>query len=340
VPRLSVLMPVYNGARYLGESIASVLGQDFRDLELVVIDDGSTDDTPRVVAEWAARDSRVVVLRRNENGGTARALNAALPVARGEYFARQDSDDIAAPFRFSRQVASFDASPDVVVVSMAYRHIDAQGRLQDRIDPYEEPEVLHHLLHFAPALGAGGQLMFRAAAVRQLGGWEGAFRVSQGWEISTRLCRLGRVVVLHDVGIHYRRHPGGVSVVHGTEQMANAVTIARRGLTHLLGRAATQEEAEAVGSIWFAAPSATAAPLADAVLRETFGRFSAAPRQRSRVRLLHASRFARAAMRLMRKGEARGAFRHLLLSLRWHMLGAVAAVRSAIQARLSRGLPD
>lgn len=110
-PRVTVLIPVYNGEKFLAEAIESILGQTFTDFELLIIDDGSTDSTPRVIS--AFNDPRIRFERNQQNLGLSETLNRGKVMARGEYLARMDSDDVSLPQRLSRQVAFMDNNPDV-----------------------------------------------------------------------------------------------------------------------------------------------------------------------------------------------------------------------------------
>ena len=127
LPRITVLTAVYNGARYLAEAIESVLADGFEDFEYVIVDDGSTDATPRILADAAARDPRIVLLRHEPNRGIAAATNRGLAIARGAYIARLDADDISLPGRLAREAAYLDAHPAVALVSMNFDIIDAGG---------------------------------------------------------------------------------------------------------------------------------------------------------------------------------------------------------------------
>ncbi len=102
-PFLSVVMPVYNRARYVAEAIQSILAQTYSHFEFLIVDDGSTDDSPRLIREWEARDARIRPIFL-EHGGVSRAMNAGVAQARGELVARMDSDDIALPQRFAAQI--------------------------------------------------------------------------------------------------------------------------------------------------------------------------------------------------------------------------------------------
>lgn len=110
-PLVSVLMPVYNGAKYLQQAMDSVLAQTFADFELIVVDDGSVDDSPDIVRAYS--DKRIRLIKNASNLGLAGARNRALGEARGKYVAWLDADDVSASHRLQRQVALLDAHPDV-----------------------------------------------------------------------------------------------------------------------------------------------------------------------------------------------------------------------------------
>lgn len=117
-PIVSVLMPVRDGERYIDAAIQSIVAQTFRQWELIVVDDGSTDETPRLLAEWARLDSRIRIITR-PHVGLVEASNLAVQAARGRYLARLDADDIAHPYRLAWQVAWMDRRPELVVLGSA-----------------------------------------------------------------------------------------------------------------------------------------------------------------------------------------------------------------------------
>jgi len=123
---ISVLLPVRNGARYVREALDSIFAQTFRDFEVIVIDDASTDETPSLL-----RDSRLTVIRSEKRLGIAGSLNRGWPLCRGRYIARMDADDLSAPERFAKQVAFMDAHPDVGVCGTWVRMF-ADGWHRDR----------------------------------------------------------------------------------------------------------------------------------------------------------------------------------------------------------------
>ena len=126
MPRVSVIVPSFNHANFLRECINSVLAQEGVDLEVIVVDDGSTDGSLGILASYGSR----IVLLRQKGGRQARARNLALTVARGEFIAFLDSDDRYLPGRLASAVAAFDADPSVDLVWADYRLIDGAGAVQ------------------------------------------------------------------------------------------------------------------------------------------------------------------------------------------------------------------
>lgn len=124
-PTISVLMPVYNAAGYLRDAVESILGQDFKDFELVCVDDGSTDGSAKILASYT--DPRLRVITQLHNQGIVKTLNNGLAECRGQYIARMDSDDIAMQERFSRQLEAFQENPEVAVVDCVQTLMDENG---------------------------------------------------------------------------------------------------------------------------------------------------------------------------------------------------------------------
>lgn len=115
-PRISVVLPAYNAEEFIAEAIESILNQTFTDFELIILNDGSTDRTPEIIQKYAKMDKRIVFVNNPENRGLIAVLNQGLDMARGEFVARMDADDISLPKRFEKQVAYMDSHPDVGVL--------------------------------------------------------------------------------------------------------------------------------------------------------------------------------------------------------------------------------
>ena len=126
---ISVIMGVYNGEKTVAKAIDSILGNTYQDLELIIVDDGSTDNTYAVLRSAAKTDNRVKVLQTETNRGLAHALNTALGVANGEWIARQDADDVSHPDRLQKQIDYLKAHPEIAFTGGAVNLVDGRGNV-------------------------------------------------------------------------------------------------------------------------------------------------------------------------------------------------------------------
>src|SRR4030095_13748281 len=121
-------MPVSNGMPFIDESVASIVAQSFGDFELVIGDDGSDDGTSQILGDWARRDTRIRVVRRDRKWGLAASANWVISMAKAPIVAIAHADDVSHPDRLGRQIALLDANPDVAAIGALARGIDADGR--------------------------------------------------------------------------------------------------------------------------------------------------------------------------------------------------------------------
>ena len=272
-PKVTVLIPVFNRERFVDEAIRSVVEQDFADFEVVVVDDGSTDRTPEVLAAWAKRDPRVVVVTSPENQGIPGALNLGLAHARGKYVARLDSDDLMLSRRLAEQAAVLDARPEVVLVSCAYAILDVAGNRLGTWKGDEPPEVTAFLLNFFNVVGGGGQVMFRLSEVLEEGGYARQYPSSEDYDLWVRLLRRGRIETLPFAGMTKRTHGSQSLKRYGDVKRANWTGIMRSALGPYLRRALRDEEIAALITVWRHDGALGMARIADEVMREAFARF-------------------------------------------------------------------
>ena len=152
---LSVIMPAYNSQDYIKEAILSVLNQTFKDFELIVVNDASTDNTLKIAEEMAVKDKRIQVihLRVNRNCGGDRCANIGLKFAQGKYIARMDADDIADRTRFEKQVKYLENHPEVFLVGSNAHVIDRNGKIiGDKIEPLSSEEIYKAYFGFHPMI--------------------------------------------------------------------------------------------------------------------------------------------------------------------------------------------
>ncbi len=185
-PEISVLMSVYNGERYVEESIDSVLNQSFEDFELIVINDGSTDRTAQRIERASAGDRRVIVAHQPRQG-LGRALNYAASRAGGTYLARQDADDISQADRLARQVRFLRESPRLGAVGTGSDVLNVGGQVIGRLPVrYGTSQVARALLSLR-ATPVHGSMMMRRRVFEELNGYRAAFRFAQDYDLWLRM---------------------------------------------------------------------------------------------------------------------------------------------------------
>ena len=196
-PALSVIMPAYNAERFVGAAIESVLNQTWRDFEFIVIDDGSTDGTRAIIEQYAARDRRIRSCPNERNLGVVKTLNRALSLARADWVARMDADDISLPARFERQMAVVREDPGVSLVTSPFDVIDAQERRRPgwRGICFQQ-ELLPFFLLFYNRLNAHGQVLYSAQRVREVGGYREEYHLSEATDLWIRMMRVARCRVV------------------------------------------------------------------------------------------------------------------------------------------------
>lgn len=243
LPVVSVIMPVRNGARWLGIAIDSLLAQTVPDLEILIVDDGSTDATPAILEGYAGRDSRIRVIRQDALGLVA-ALNRGLEEARAPLIARLDADDSAMPERLQRQLAYMQANTRIGLLGSWAQKIDAAGQSIGWLKPVTDPEALAGLiLRTNPMIHS--TVMMRRDLIRRLGGYREAFRGAEDYDLWLRVSEVASVANLPECLIQYRWHSDNVSSRQSMRQ-AFSVRLAQRSMRLRRSRAA--DPAVALGS--------------------------------------------------------------------------------------------
>jgi hypothetical protein len=208
MPRVSVIIPTFNHARFVACAVESALAQAYVDREVVVVDDGSTDDTWAVLRPYATD----VTLIRQENAGVSAARNAGLQMARGEYLLFLDADDIMAPHQLARQVPLLDALPDAGLVYCSYQHVAADGRrVLHLVRPCAGADPLADLLCRRLAFPPGAALL-RRTCLEAVGPFDVALSGAADTDLWARLALAGyRFVHVDEPLFQYRVVPGSMS---------------------------------------------------------------------------------------------------------------------------------
>ncbi|OAI50974.1 hypothetical protein AYO44_05285 [Planctomycetaceae bacterium SCGC AG-212-F19] len=243
-PLVSVVMSVYNGARYLPEAAESIQAQTFRDFEFVVVDDGSTDTTAALLDRYAQLDPRIRPLRQ-ENQGLIRSLNRGVHASRGKYIARMDADDVALPDRLEKQVARLESQPELAVLGGAVRWLTSRGPHsgvhRNPCDPGEAAGMLRRqscLVH--------PTVMMRRDVFCATGGYRQAFKDAEDYDLWLRMAATYPVANLPDTLLHYRVHDGQVS---GTRIVQQAMSTLAAQMCAALRSRGRPDPAEGVDCI-------------------------------------------------------------------------------------------
>jgi glycosyltransferase involved in cell wall biosynthesis len=229
-PQVSVVMTVWNGGKYIAESIHSILDQTFQDFELVVVDDGSTDNTCEIVETF--QDSRLRLFRRPHEGVLA-AVKFGVSAARGRYIARLDADDISLPERIAAQVEALARNPRAV---LCYTNAEIFGEnLFGDLSPHwkaahftRDPALL--CIQFCarcPLIHSS--VMFRREAYESIGGYPDIYPC-EDYSLYTQLLRVGTFVALPAILTRYRRHAGSATARLLGQMQENTAVI---GLDHI-----------------------------------------------------------------------------------------------------------
>lgn len=244
-PKVTVLMPVYNGLSYLRPAIESVLSQTFNDFEFLIVDDASTDESVGCIRSYT--DPRINLVCNEKNLGQAGALNKGLELARGSYIARLDQDDVCLPDRLQRQADFLDLRPDVAIISTWEHTIDSRGR---KVRSWRSS--LKNYGAFLGTLLVGKcpiwhpSVMFRQQAVIDVGGYDASYAPADDFDLWSKLgmARCNAAFVPEFLVLQ-RVHGGRQSVNSGGVQLEHT----RRSHDKLIGTFCSSPQAGLVASL-------------------------------------------------------------------------------------------
>lgn len=243
-PRVSVLIGAYDNAATLAAAIDAVLGQTVSDLELIIIDDGSTDSSASIARAAAAADPRVRVLSMGRNVGISRSLNEGLHAARAPVVAVQDADDTSEPRRLERQLAVLDGAPDVAVVGCRMREVDELGAELTPRTAFAAGDVRAALLRFNPIPNSSAA--FRRDVAIELGGYDPRYRYAMEYDLWLRIAERHRVVALDELLAIRRMSRTNVAARKERAQIAESIAMRLRAL---------RRRRSLRGAAWLAVPA-------------------------------------------------------------------------------------
>lgn len=228
LPLVSVIIPVLNGEKYISEAVNSILGQSYTNLELIVVNDGSTDRTSGILN--SIEDPRVKVLTNPGNIGTALSTNKAIEEAKGKYIALMDADDVSLPDRIAKQVTFLENNPDHGLCGAASKYL---GTDREVFYPSADSEIRIAMLKFFPFRNP--TLMFRKEVVEKHNlAYDPEFKLTLDYEFVSRILPLTKAANLNEVLFLYREHAGQTSKVHHQVFLDHANKVKVRQLKHNL----------------------------------------------------------------------------------------------------------
>lgn len=203
-PKVSVLMPAYNAEKYIDEAVQSIADQTFTDWELIIVDDGSKDNTLNKLKDWKKRDARIKVFENERNSGIVSTRNKLIDLAEGEYIAWLDSDDIAISDRLEKQVKVLDADKDIAVVGGGLEFFKGDKVLSKRLYKQNDSEARKDIFKFSPI--SQGAAMYKKEYVVEVGKYDDKILTAEDLNLTFRLANQYKIANIGDIVIRYRQH--------------------------------------------------------------------------------------------------------------------------------------
>ncbi len=228
MPIISVVLPLYNGIKYISEAIESVQNQTFTDWELIIVNDfGSNDGSVELIHEFMKQDSRIVLIQNNERLGLAESLNVGIRHAKGKYIARVDADDPSFPERFERQVEFLEKNPEVVLCGTMQRSV-LPDRSYDEIVPCDAEELKAGLLFGCEISHCS--VMFRREVFIENNWWYNPDSIAEDYDLWTRIMFRGKLVNIPEVLVNHRWGFENISIGKGERLRQESRRISARTL--------------------------------------------------------------------------------------------------------------
>ncbi|MFK7840345.1 MAG: glycosyltransferase [Bdellovibrionales bacterium] len=221
MPAISVLMSVYNGERFLDKAIDSILKQTFKDFEFIIINDGSTDKSSKMLQTYAKQDPRIILIEQ-ENKGLIAALNKGIDCAKTPLIARMDADDIALPERLALQKTYLDENLEVIALGGAIEIIDENDSVFEKVEYPISADIEDYIFNRGSPL-AHPAVMMRTQKVKELGGYRYAYKHAEDYDLWLRMHKIGTIDNIKQTILKYREHTNKISVQNARAQAVTSV---------------------------------------------------------------------------------------------------------------------
>jgi glycosyltransferase involved in cell wall biosynthesis len=230
-PKVTVLMSVYNNEKYLSEAIDSILNQTFKDFEFIIVNDASIDGTLDILKRY--KDPRLQIINNKENIGLTRSLNMGLQIAKGDYIARQDADDISAPDRLKKEIDFLDTHKEHAVTGTSVKVIDENSKVIRLLDRPTEDEQIRKFLRVDNCINHGS-VMMRKIALDKVGQYDENMTRSQDYELWLRISKEYLLGNLSEYLYFWRKHAENIEAKNLVEQkIFVALGIAKNNISNV-----------------------------------------------------------------------------------------------------------
>jgi len=216
MPKVTALMSVYNGEKYLREAVESILNQTFEDFEFIIINDGSSDSSRDKILSY--KDSRIRFIENEKNLGLTKSLNRGLRIAKGKYIARIDVDDISMPGRFEKQVSFLDEHKEIALVGSWIQIINPQSGEVFVLKYDCDPVIIKWTLLFKNPI-AHSSAFFRKEIIEEMGYYKEKYKYAQDFDLWFRISRRYKIANIAEVLVKYRIHDESVTKAQQTYNM-------------------------------------------------------------------------------------------------------------------------
>lgn len=208
INKVSIIMSVYNGEKYLAEAIESILNQTFRDFEFIIINDNSTDNSLKIIRRYQQKDKRIKLVNNSQNIGLTKSLNIGLKIAKGKYIARMDADDISLPMRLQIQVSFLEENPQIFLVGTGAIKINELSQETGRFKPTISKKILKQKIKITNCI-YHPTIMFRNTGDYL---YNEKFKYAQDYDLYLRLI-FNRMEILNmdNYLLKYRSHKESIS---------------------------------------------------------------------------------------------------------------------------------
>ena len=234
---ISVVMPAYNASQFIAEAIESILNQTFKEFELIIIDDGSTDNTVAIVEHYQESDKRIKLIK-NQHGGICKALSSGIEVSSYPWIARMDADDISLPQRFAKQLEAANANPRVVVWGTYANHINSKGKVLSFVQQgcLTEEEFQKNRQEGHIPFVIHPTAFIRKDILVKIRGYNSKFFPAEDMDLFDRMANYGPILAIPEPLLLYRIHSSSVSMSNFFFQKLLARYVVARHRTKLAGQ--------------------------------------------------------------------------------------------------------